>query len=61
MTGLSAARRDVTLATVAVLRLLRGDPVSVALGASLIVGPVGYVMVWTDSDPSTSASRASCA
>jgi hypothetical protein len=51
MTGLSASVATATIAVVAVLRLLRGDPVSVALGLSLIVGPVGFVMVYLDPRP----------
>ena len=51
MTGLSAVAATATLATVTVLRLWRGDPVGVALGAALVVGPVGYVMICTDPRP----------
>ncbi|HEX5089194.1 MAG TPA: hypothetical protein VFV89_15405 [Nocardioides sp.] len=51
MTGLSAAVAATTVAVVAVLRIWHGDPVSVALGASLIVGPVGYAMVVSDPRP----------
>jgi hypothetical protein len=51
MTGLSASVATATIAVVAVLRLLRGDPVSVALGLSLVVGPVGFVMVYADPRP----------
>jgi hypothetical protein len=51
MTGLTASVAIATVVTVALLRLLRGDPVSVVLGGGLVLGPVGPVMLWFDPRP----------
>jgi hypothetical protein len=51
LTGLSASVATASLATVALVRLLRGDPVSVALGLALLAGPVGVIMLWHDPRP----------
>lgn len=51
MTGVSASAATVTLTVVAVLRLWRGDPVSVVLGVALLIGPLGVVLVCLDPRP----------